>query len=80
VLRDTGSAPSGNPCSGNAAEFRAGRAVNVLVGLALDDLECGNLDVETALRFVAHRAWIAGLRDARNASGGGNAQLGDEGV
>jgi hypothetical protein len=27
---------------------------------SLDNLECGNLDVETALRFVAHRAWIAG--------------------
>jgi hypothetical protein len=56
------------------------RAVNVLVALALDDLECGNLDVETALRFVAHRAWIAGLSDAQNASGGGNAQPVDEGV
>jgi hypothetical protein len=56
------------------------RAVNVLVGLALDDLECGNLDVETALRFVAHRAWLAGLRDAQNASGGGIAQPGGEGA
>jgi hypothetical protein len=42
----------------------------VLVALALDDLECGNLDVETALRFVAHRAWAAELRDAQNARGG----------
>jgi hypothetical protein len=56
------------------------RAVNVLVGLALDDLECGNLDVETALRFVAHRAWIAGLREAQNTSGDGIAQPGDEGA
>jgi hypothetical protein len=52
----------------------------VLVALALDDLECGNLDVETALRFVAHRAWIAGLREAQNTSGGGIAQAGDEGA
>jgi hypothetical protein len=56
------------------------RAVNVLVRLALDDLECGNLDVETALRFVAHRAWTTGLRDTQNARGGGVAQPGDEGA
>jgi hypothetical protein len=54
------------------------RAVSVLVGLALDDLESGNLDVETALRFVAHRAWTAGLRKGQNAGGGGITQLGSE--
>jgi hypothetical protein len=52
------------------------RVVGLLVGLALDDLECGNLDVETALRFVAHRAWLAGLREAQNTSDGGVAQPG----
>jgi hypothetical protein len=56
------------------------RAIGVLVGLALDDLECGNLDVETALRFVAHRAWLAGLHEAQNTSGGGIAQPGGEGA
>jgi hypothetical protein len=45
--------------------------INVLVGLALDDIDNGNLDVETALRLVARRTWTAGYREGRNASDGG---------
>jgi hypothetical protein len=47
------------------------RAISLLVGLAPDDLDCGNLDVEEALRFVAHRAWAHGYREAQNSTGGG---------
>jgi hypothetical protein len=45
------------------------RIVQVLVGLALDDLEYGHLDVETALRFVANRAWDEGHREGANHTG-----------
>lgn len=45
--------------------------INMLVGPALDDVDNGNLDVETALRLVARRTWTAGYREGRNASGGG---------
>jgi hypothetical protein len=47
------------------------RALDLLIGIALDDLEQGNLDVETALRLVAHRAWDQGYR-------AGDANLADD--
>ncbi|MDT7622001.1 MAG: hypothetical protein QOI50_2032 [Pseudonocardiales bacterium] len=46
---------------------RQDHVITMLVGLALDDLESGNIDVETALRFVAHRAWVEGHREGVNA-------------
>jgi hypothetical protein len=55
------------------------RTINVLVGLALDDIDSGNLDVEAALRLVARRTWTAGYSEGRNASDGGVTEpLGDE--
>jgi hypothetical protein len=51
---------------------RQDQVVTMLVGLALDDLESGNIDVETALRFVAHRAWVEGHREGVNARNGFN--------
>jgi hypothetical protein len=42
------------------------RTLEKLIGLALDDLEQGNLDVETALRLVARRAWDRGYRAGAN--------------
>jgi hypothetical protein len=42
------------------------RALDLLISIALDDLDQGNLDVETALRLVAQRAWE------------GDANLGDD--
>ena len=47
------------------------RALDLLISIALDDLEQGNLDVETALRLVAQRAWDQGYR-------AGDANLGDD--
>ena len=46
-------------------------ALDLLIGIALDDLEQGNVDVETALRLVAQRAWDQGYR-------AGDANLGDD--
>jgi hypothetical protein len=48
---------------------RQDRIIQALVGLALDDLEYGHLDVETALRFVANRAWGEGHREGANHTG-----------
>jgi hypothetical protein len=42
---------------GDATEF-----INTLVTHALDDLEEGRLDVESALRIIARAAWAAGHR------------------
>jgi hypothetical protein len=36
--------------------------IDVLVGLALDDLAEGNIDIETALRTIARAAWTDGHR------------------
>jgi len=36
--------------------------INTLVTHALDDLEEGRLDVESALRIIARAAWAAGYR------------------
>jgi hypothetical protein len=36
--------------------------IDVLVGLALDDLSEGNIDIETALRTIARAAWTEGHR------------------
>jgi hypothetical protein len=47
------------------------RALDLLISIALDDLDQGNLDVETALRLVAQRAWDQGYR-------AGDANLGDD--
>ncbi|HEY0574495.1 MAG TPA: hypothetical protein VGD73_10355 [Pseudonocardia sp.] len=47
------------------------RALDLLIGIALDDLDQGNLDVETALRLVAQRAWDQGYR-------AGDANVGDD--
>jgi hypothetical protein len=49
---------------------RQDQMVQVLVGLALDDLECGQLDAESALRLVANRAWVEGHREGAHLSGG----------
>jgi hypothetical protein len=48
---------------------RQDRIIQALVGLALDDLDYGHLDVETALRFVANRAWGEGHREGANHTG-----------
>jgi hypothetical protein len=47
------------------------RALDLLISIALDDLDQGNLDFETALRLVAQRAWGQGYR-------AGDANLGDD--
>ncbi|HEX4356810.1 MAG TPA: hypothetical protein VH141_04780 [Pseudonocardia sp.] len=36
--------------------------INTLVTHALDDLEEGRLDIESALRIIARAAWAAGHR------------------
>lgn len=38
--------------------------IEVLVALALDDLDDGNLDLEAALRALATAAWAAGRASA----------------
>lgn len=40
--------------------------IDMLVAQALDDLDGGNLDIEAALRTIAHSAWAAGRRAARS--------------
>jgi hypothetical protein len=42
------------------------QVIELLVGLALDDLEGGNLDAAAALRLVASRAWVEGYREGAN--------------
>jgi hypothetical protein len=48
---------------------RRERVIEGLVGLALDDLETGNLDIETALRLVATRAWSEGHHEGASSKG-----------
>lgn len=51
--------------SGSAAPEEGGDPtdfINTLVTHALDDLEEGRLDVESALRIIARAAWAAGHR------------------
>jgi hypothetical protein len=60
---------SGTASSANPEAY--GPALDLLIGIALDDLDQGNLDVETALRLVAQRAWDQGYR-------AGDANLGDD--
>jgi hypothetical protein len=45
------------------------RVVAMLVGQALDDIEARNIDIATAFRLVAERAWAEGHRTGLNASG-----------
>lgn len=48
-----------------AEPSRPGDYLEVLVAQALDDLEEGRIDPETALRMVARFAWDAGRRFER---------------
>jgi hypothetical protein len=48
---------------------RRERVIEGLVGLALDDLESGNVDIETALRLIATRAWSEGHHEGASSKG-----------
>jgi hypothetical protein len=45
------------------------RVVATLVGQALDDIKARNIDIATAFRLVAERAWAEGHRAGLNAGG-----------
>jgi hypothetical protein len=45
------------------------RVVAMLVSQALDDIEAENIDVATAFRLVAERAWTEGHRAGLTAGG-----------
>jgi hypothetical protein len=44
--------------------------IELLIGLALDDLASEHIDTESVLRLVAHRAWTEGHREGVNLSAG----------
>jgi hypothetical protein len=48
---------------------RRERVIEGLVGLALDDLESGNIGIEAALRLVATRAWGEGRHEGAFSKG-----------
>jgi hypothetical protein len=41
-----------------------------LIGQALDDLESGNVSIETALRLIATSAWAEGHHEGVSSVGG----------